>query len=716
MVSSIEVTKAVTPDMDGNAVGGAINVNTLTAFDRSGAFLFGSLSGLQHQQTVDFGDNNLPYQANVTAGTQLGSNNQWGVVVSGSASRRDYKASVVNPGAWIDVDGDILPEELERETQDTQRERYGISANIDFRPTETTSLYLRSYYSQTEEFDNTAEYQFALTGDYTPLSATSGRFSEGEGALDADFTQVDEYLVATTLGGEQQFGNVTLLAQGTYTRGYLERNTDKPDFASTFDASGDFVGLNYENASAVTNPALYLLDEVDVEFESNTEDTWVGSADLRWDTQFGNVSSFFKTGFKVRTREKVIDDLEFGYVGGTNPRTMADNAMPAPSDLQGGASMPVLSNTGAFIDFFEREQDNPEFFELDNPESQVEGVENDSNNGEDVYAGYLMGNAELGALTVTGGLRVEATETRSQRWELFINDDTGEQTVEPATFSNGYVNLLPSLHLKYAPTDNVVLRGSWSNTIGRPDYEELSGFREFEFAEVEPEVYEGGVEEGNPDLKPFKAMSFDATAEYYSSSGGLFSVGGFYKRIADPIYEFEVTERDITFEGLFFEDIEFQQDRNADAGTVRGLQQLLLFLPGPLSGLGISSNVALIDSEVDVPGREDGSLPFFGQSDLVYNVIPYYQQAGFELRMALSFQSEYLDSVGGEAFEDEYGDDRLTIDLTGSYAFWNDQLELKAQVRNLTNEAERAYQGTQDRSIQHILTGRTFTLGVAASF
>lgn len=79
---------------------------------------------------------------------------------------------------------------------------------------------------------------------------------------------------------------------------------------------------------------------------------------------------------------------------------------------------------------------------------------------------------------------------------------------------------------------------------------------------------------------------------------------------------------------------------------------------------------------------------------------------------ALNYQSEYLDAVAEEAFEDIYGDERLTVDLSGRYEFRDGQVQLNAYVRNLTNEAEREFQGVRGRRVYHALTGRTFELGV----
>ena len=81
----------------------------------------------------------------------------------------------------------------------------------------------------------------------------------------------------------------------------------------------------------------------------------------------------------------------------------------------------------------------------------------------------------------------------------------------------------------------------------------------------------------------------------------MVAVGAFYKRVRNPIYVFETTQRDVFgrdvgfevqeipgFDDRFFEEITFSQLRNAEAGSILGLEvsllQLLDFLPGALSG------------------------------------------------------------------------------------------------------------------------------------
>jgi TonB-dependent receptor len=735
MVSSIEVSKAILPDQDANSLGGQVNVNTLTAFDRDERIFSGFLFGMVHQETTNWGDPGLPFRGNVIYGDRFGADDAWGYVVSGSVSRRTFNTAISSPAEWEDVDGIAAPNEFEREVEDNDRFRYSVNANLDFRPTQRTEAYARVHYSQLDEQFTNTEIQFG--GDPVPASATSGRLEGIEAQLDIPTTEIGEELAAITLGLDQEFGaNTTLNLSGTYSRGVRDRLTFQPewgedqDFSLAYDLSGDFETLDFDDLAAASNPANYLYTEMDIEFEDLVENTYQLGGDLRWDFRSGGNVGFLKFGGQFRLRDKDIDRNENPWAAGDSPLDLTQFAMGTPNPLQGGGRVTVTGNVDQFLDFFDRNSPAGEFFDLDPVESAEEEVEVDAIVTEDVYAGYVMGNIQLGELTATGGLRVEATTTTSERYR-FVNDDSFDNAaISLQEAENDYVNVLPSLHLVYRLSDQLQLRGAWSNTIGRPDYDELAAFQEIEFEEREPGVWEGAIEEGNPELEPLKAMNFDVSLEYYPGPGSILSVGAFHKQVDDPIYTFVSTQRDLfgrdftipvqeipNFDDRFFEQVEFVQLRNADEGSVSGLefsyQQLFDFLPGRLSGLGIVSNLSLMTSDVTVPGRENEDIPFFDQSDVVYNIAPYYQYGGLELRAAFNYQSEYIFGVAEDGFDDEYGDERFTVDLTGRFELQGGRLQLNAYVRNLTNEAEREFQGVQDRRIFHALTGRTFEFGVS---
>ncbi|MGB3544975.1 TonB-dependent receptor [Rubrivirga sp.] len=735
MVASIEVQKALTPDLDANALGGSVNVTTLTAFDRPSPFLSATLNGLAHQLTTEFGETRLPFRSSVTAGTRFGPDNAFGVVVAGTASRRDFNTAIVSPSAWVDVDGTPAPEEFEREVEDNDRFRYALNGNLDYRPAPATSAYVRAHYSLRDESFTNTEVQFE-GGDVLPTSATTGRLEDVEVQLDIPTTDIDEELYATTIGLDQEFGpDVTVHVHGTFSRGTRTRRTFQPEwgegqgFGLAYDVSGDFETLVFDDLEAVMDPTNYLYTEMDIEFEDLVEDTYQAGADLRYDVRFGENVGFVKVGGQFRLRDKDIDRNEDPWAAGDLPLDLSGFVMDPPDPLQGDGRVPVTGDVGRFLDFFDQNSAAGEYFNLDPVESAEEEVEVDAFVTEDVYAGYVMGNAVVGALTATGGVRVEATSTTSERFR-FVNDDSFDNAqVSQLSAENSYVDVLPSAHLLFRISDRLQVRAAVSTTIGRPDYDELAAFQDVEFEEGDDGVFEGAIEQGNPDLEPLRALNLDATVELYRGAGSLFSVGAFYKRVRNPIYVFETTQRDVFgrdvdfqvdeiagFGDRFFEEVTFQELRNADAGSVTGLEvsllQLFDFLPAPFNGIGLSSNVAVMDSEVTVPGREDENVPFFGQSDVVLNVAPFYQAGPIELRAALNYQGAYLDAVSDDAFEDEYGDDRTTVDLYAGYKLLDRQVQFNAYVRNLTNEAEREYQGVRDRRTFHALTGRTFEFGV----
>ncbi len=84
--------------------------------------------------------------------------------------------------------------------------------------------------------------------------------------------------------------------------------------------------------------------------------------------------------------------------------------------------------------------------------------------------------------------------------------------------------------------DDLLFRAAWTNTIGRPSYEQNVPFRIFEIEEDDEDVFEGAIEAGNSDLDPLESMNFDVTLEWYLEPAGLLSAGVFYKDIENPIF------------------------------------------------------------------------------------------------------------------------------------------------------------------------------------
>jgi len=81
------------------------------------------------------------------------------------------------------------------------------------------------------------------------------------------------------------------------------------------------------------------------------------------------------------------------------------------------------------------------------------------------------------------------------------------------------------------------------------------------------------------------------------------------------------------------------------------------------------------------------------------------------VRASLNHASDYLDELGGDAFEDRYYDEQTFLDVNASYAF-TPKWRLFFEGNNLTNQPLRYYQGIRSRTMQAEFYNARFNLGV----
>ncbi|MEX1239561.1 MAG: TonB-dependent receptor [Cyclobacteriaceae bacterium] len=761
MISSIEVIKTNTPDMEGNAIGGTVNINTVSAFSKAKPFLIASVDGLYQQQQADlssFDNTRLPFRVALTTGKRFGKKEQFGAVVSANFFRRDYSVSVLDPDGWEYYNNYFYPNEIELQIEDNERDRLGFTADLEFRPTEKNSIYLRGLHTRTREVALNSEFELTMQiGSARPLDQTryTGRFDRGSGELDLSKSDEKEELYSFTMGTKNRFGKLSTDVYGTYARGVTNsyspgstfenpRDTE-PELSLRYNTEPFFFEILPENEAFASDPANYTLRNVNFGRGDILEEIVELSADLKYDFKLGEYPSYLKFGGRYRDRSKVVDRsgdeyaIDVDNVGESeNPYTLQNFNIPTFEPVQGGAAPFVHGDVNKFVSFIENRDENlsdPSRIMFDELETQYSQYENDLNNNETVSAGYVMGVFHLNKITAIAGLRLESTSTESNNAILTENEDEADLAkkliIGNAKATNHYFNFLPSVNLKATLTNNLIGRLSWTTTIGRPDYAQLSGTTQSAFEETSsPGIFEGSLELANPDLKPYVSRNLDASLEYYLSKGGMIAFGGFHKRIENQIYNIENVFRDTLHEGRMYEELEVSQTANADAANLYGMEftydQSFTFLPPPFNGLGLTANFALIDSKVSLPNRPDEDLPLFRQASNVYNLVLYYQKRGLELRFATSHRSAYLTQAASIfSYEDEiaagvnvsefdrYTSPRTTYDITASYTFLKKKMRILGQVRNLTNEPEQGYQGNESRYDRHDLTGRSFFLGLS---
>ena len=274
--------------------------------------------------------------------------------------------------------------------------------------------------------------------------------------------------------------------------------------------------------------------------------------------------------------------------------------------------------------------------------------------------------------------------------------------------------MLPSLAFKYNGKKDWVYRAAFTTSLARPNYYDLSPF-----ISVIPED-DSEIVAGNPNLKATYAYNFDLMVEKYYKSVGLLSGGIFYKNLNDFIY----TYRDNQYTNAeFAADFPGQpnpipetnpgnwgltQQRNGESVGVYGfevaLQRQLDFIPGTFfKGLGIYLNYTYTESEAkgitnsDGEERRDVSLP--GTAPHMFNGSLSWENKRFSARISLNYTADYLDELGGDAFEDRYYDEQLFLDANASYKI-TDKIRIFAEANNLTNQPLRYYQGITSRTMQ----------------
>lgn len=361
---------------------------------------------------------------------------------------------------------------------------------------------------------------------------------------------------------------------------------------------------------------------------------------------------------------------------------------------------------------------------------------------EDVLAGYLMANFEtqLGATPVTGNLGVRVVNSdQSSDGVLQIGAGAGEPITDGrGEVSNDYVrnvmgqkytDVLPSLNLNFALSDNDQLRFAAAKVMSRPPVSQLkSGAGSW----IDGEDRFNAWGNTSPLLDPFYANQYDLSYEhYFEDTEGAVIVAVFRKDIESFIET--ITLRGVDFAALGFNvpatnpntgnplqpGGEYQTAyNNTKGGYIQGIElgytQTFDFLPGIWSGLGINSSYSYTESDVERVNSLGGAEKDIGMPGLSpsnFSATLFYDYEGFSTRLNYRFRESFVaNQVAVETQEVFYADESV-VDYQASYEFENG-VELVLQVNNLTDEPSKTYFGTeaQTGSIQYF--GRQYFFGV----
>lgn len=699
LIESIEIKKSLTPDMDADTIGASIEINTTSAFDRNESFLSFSGEG-------SFNDMNREWspKGSLDFSTMLGE--RLGIAGGVSYYNREFSTDNIEMGGWGESDGVVFADTVEYRDYDVERKRLGGSLSLDFRATDSTTLYARFLRSEFEDQEYRGRLIFGLPdpvgGDANTAEFASGENSEIEIVRDIKDRFEKQTISSLNVGGETFAGAWTFKYNGSWSKakereaGSLDPVEFQHEFADAgeldvlFDYSNrdlprySLIGSNVAAFSAADEFGFEKIERTSLSLAEDEE--LAARFDISRDFALDNGQFTLQFGAKARQREKTYDKQADIFDGFDGDFTLADVSGLPSYGLNAIAPVPNGPAVRNFIN------SNLAGFELNAADTAFESSIADFEVDEDIYAGYLLGRLDRGPLRLIGGVRVEQTRNDVRGNIVSLVEGEEDTTVEavPTQFDRDYTDVLPSLNVRYQTTEDLLLRAGVYRSLVRPQIGQLAP--RFVFEDDEAEV-------GNPDLKPYDAWNLDVSVEWYLGNTGVLQAGVFVKRIED----FIVVRRfeDIEFQGIELSELTIPQ--NGDEARVQGFelnyQQPLSFLPAPLDGVLVGFNYTYTDAEGEIDGV---TIDMPASAENTFNASLGYEKGPISLRLAASYRDKYLDELGDTREEDRYVEDFIQYDLSARYRV-TPQFQLFAEVVNLGDEPYVAYQnvGGRKRLLQY---------------
>ncbi len=693
--SSIEVTKAITPNMDAEAIGGSVNLVTKSAFDRDERIFNVTLGGGYSRLL-----GKPLYQGKFSFSDRFGENKNWGLTISGNyyRSERGNDDNEMDWGSEDDTSGTEIPwalQDLDLRDYTVKRTRYGVSGDLEYHPSDEHRFFLRGMYNLRDDYEYRQRLRIRPNkGEYVDKTHIK------EAALvralkDRLETQVINYIGG---GGLHNFGNMTL----DYNLSYSWAKEEKPqqvDPEFELDEDADLT-LDLSDPDlpkyTITNlpkdyehdPSHWKLEEFGANQNYNHDTEMTGLFNLKYPFLVGDNMAELKIGGKVRLKKKDRDDNEQVYTW------EGDEDITMSRFVKEGEDASILDDAyrmGPQVD----SDKSRAFFDRYRGGLLEEEVDLEATLGntfvakENIFAYYAMTTLNFGPLMVLGGFRHELTSTDYTGTELIYDDEGEYESHKDLKDSKFFHNLLPMIHLRYRVGPMTQFRVAVTSGVSRPNYFDMVPYL-FVFREDEE------LERGNPELEPTTAYNFDLMGEHYFQGIGIFSGGFFYKSLENIIYDRIYRETSGTYVGY-----EAEQPVNGGSSWLWGIEvnwnQQFTFLPGFLSGFGIYANYTYTKSEADIPGRERTILP--GQAGNVANLALSYEKGGFTGRFGINYHGKFIEDVGETEEHDRYYKDHMQLDFSGSMRLFSG-LSLFLEVVNINNEPLYYYMGRPERPVQ----------------
>lgn len=625
LLDRLEVTKSLTPDMEGDAVGGVINMvmknapaqkyisaNAATGYSElflNRDFMFFNRNdinrlspyevyGRNYNATMaDFPKGMVDYQPgkplpNLFAGLALGSRyvkNKLGVMVAGSY-QNTYRGSnsLFFDTQNTDTNRFATIVDIDERQFSEQQIRYGLHSKIDFTITPKHKFSFYNAYMRLTNIQTRDTKRTYLTAGYEP--------DQGNAKLGYELRSrvtIQQIYNGTVQGEHQIHPNF----KADWSAVYSIATNEIPDNTQV-----EVRGERINNVERKTTP-----DTGRRRWERNNDTDLAAYGNLAYSQKGGIVPVEIKAGGLFRAKKR--DNFYNNYTLQPIPNRVNDEF---GRDFQNFTDIP---------------------WELQNPRGSV-ATALYYNATEYISAYYAQAKTKIIKTEILTGVRVENT---NQGYSLQF--PAGEPF---PTGSQVYSSILPSVHIKQGVIENHYLKSSYFRSINRPGFFEIVPYRI---------VNEDFVERGNRDLKHAVADNIDLRYEVFPSRTEQYMIGVFYKNIQNPI-EYTLQPDARRGQDIYYSPGNFGTAVNygMEADMIKYIRVFGFKLNYTYTNSSITTakSIRFRDANGDlVTSSTTQTRPLYGQSKHIWNLTLLYKNSnkGVDAQIAFAYTGERINTV-----------------------------------------------------------------------
>ena len=759
-VSGLDVYKSTDATMVTGGIAGTVDIRTFRPFDFAGRKMAATLTET-HQEYGGHTDPTASFLISDRWKTDAG---EFGALLNTgiTTSHYDYNVTYVDDNLTrVMTDGAGNPVRTDSGNLIVAPNQYGANYNVgwrkrpeanyalQWRPNDNTELYLEGLYTWNSDKYNQTYYfsgpqnvvapsQYTVSDACFPVGLATSPYAGQTICPLTSATFSGNYYAATSTQARQEWGHNMQNAIGMKWHGdRLNLSTDLSRTSSSWEVDNFVIDTFLDAWSAPLNtyyvypnswglagnpqmdPSNYYLNGLYQQWNNNsaTQTAWRGDGNFNINGDFFNSVDF---GLRYADTEAKATGASFGQAPPGGPWLPSGQPNPAnnvlalfgpsyfcqiPRDkaVPGGALSGCYDYLSGNEDALRAYYDMP----AGKPPAQQGHYFDITEKTTSAFAQLNYGN-EMFGMPYDGviGVRLEQVKRDLNAYTF----DTATGVYSPIGLNTKDNHVLPNATFNLHFNDELQMRLSAGKTIQYPGFGALNPSLTLSPSTANTIATGSG---GNPNLKPTKSNSYDATLEWYFSDAGSLTGGLFYHDITGYIenYTFEENINGITYL--------ISGPQSAGQGHLDGAElaytQFFSFLPGAWSGLGVQANYTYIDSSLKAPSGDGGfvSKPFQNVSKNNYNFVLMYEKYGFSARLAYNYRSRFPEfflaasSVLGSNAQ-MYDKPANMLDLSLSYDI-NPNVTVVLNATNLLKDNFHSYAGPgvalpqdlryQDRSV-----------------